>query len=212
MTVAHREMCRIVMDGFDIDKLYVIPTIVKYHRMDKYYWLNDDERVGSCRFMLDSLGYGYSHKWRLLDDEIRLKNLCHMTCSGTVNEVVIEHRRFIHTLLDFIMHHEYARSIVLVLGTDSFQNFTNWYCYKDILALISGIIVFQGRDGAKVRSPIEESVKVWHVEIPSVLGRVSASKVRERYMGKERGDLNHYVQDVLNLDNKKTTLKKLGWI
>ena len=34
-TVAHRAICKRAMDELPIDKLYVIPTIVNYHRKDK---------------------------------------------------------------------------------------------------------------------------------------------------------------------------------
>lgn len=211
MTVAHREMCRMVMDRLNPSQLYVIPTIVNYHRKGKYYWLSGDDRVNSCSAMLSTLGYGYRHKWRLLGDEIRLKQLCRRECSKALNEEVVSNRRFVHTLLDFIVHHEPIKDIVLVLGTDSYQHFTSWHRYKDILSLISGIVVFQGRDGYASHSPIEESVKVWHFDMPEELAKVSASKVRECYTA-ALGSLDDYLKDIREYDLGHTTLKKLGWV
>ena len=210
MTVAHREMCRMVMDNFFLHKLYVIPTVVNYHREGKEYWLSDEERVESCRSMLATLGARYESKWRVLDDEIRLKHLCQSECSDELNAEVISNRRFVHTLLDFIIRYGSTRDIVLVLGTDSYEHLRNWHQYKDILALISRIIVFQGRDGLGHHSTLDESLTVWNVNIPSKLANVSASKVRERYV-KSGKTLAHYLDDVSKLDKGRTSLEELGW-
>ena len=75
-TIAHRDICKQAMDTLKIDKLYVIPTVVDYHRKDKERWLTDLQRVYCIEKMLWTLGNEYREKYEIDTHELMLKSLC----------------------------------------------------------------------------------------------------------------------------------------
>ena len=218
-TVAHREICKKAINALPIDKLYVIPTVVDYHRKGKNRWLSDGERLECMRYMLWSLGDYYLGKWEIDRHEIDLKWLCgyadEFVHSGLTDEIISK-RRFIHTLLDFKSRIGMFTQIMLILGTDSLKNLTSWYRWKEVCYSISSLVVVNGRDGETIAIP---------PEVKSVIGgrycnlplknedmlKVSASKVRNACL-KNRYTLDMYRDCVEDFDNGRISLRDLGWI
>ena len=213
-TVAHREICKQAMDRLPIEKLYVIPTIVDYHRFGKETWLNDDQRVWCAESMLWSLGPNYLGKWEVDRHEIDLKYLASdFDERSTLGEEIVTQRRFLHTLLDFKCRIGVFKQVLLVLGTDSFMNLPLWYRWEDICSRISGIVVVDGRDGESAENPenIRDLVSVSPLLIDDEeILRVSASKVRKAC--KNCMPMEDYLTEVSAYDRGKVTLRDLGWI
>ena len=221
-TVAHRAICKAVMGQYGIDKLYVIPTVVEYHRKGKERWLSDEERMECIREMLWSLGPEYEGRWEIDWHELHLKRLCDFTDNelrdGLYDEI-ISNRRFIHTLLDFKTRHTTDTEIALVLGQDEAQNLPNWYRWKDVLINVDIVYAVAGREGDKRQLPseiVELCENIRTIQLPySELLRVSASKVRQAYMGKMengRGDEFHaYLSDIRRFDHDHKLPSAFGW-
>lgn len=221
-TVAHREICKAVMDQYGIDKLYVIPTVVDYHRKGKERWLTDEERMECIREMLWSLGPDYEGRWEIDWHEMHLKRLCDFTDNelrdGLYDEI-ISNRRFIHTLLDFKTRQDTDTEIALVLGQDEAQNLPNWYRWRDVLFNVNIVYAVTGRDGDNRQLPseiVELCENIRTIQLPySELLKVSASKVRTSYMGKmeyDRDDeLHAYLSDVRRFDYEHKLPSAFGW-
>lgn len=221
-TVAHREICKAVMDQYGIDKLYVIPTVVDYHRKGKELWLTDEERMECIREMLWSLGPDYEGRWEIDWHEMHLKRLCDFTDNelrdGLYDEI-ISNRRFIHTLLDFKTRQDTDTEIALVLGQDEAQNLPNWYRWRDVLFNVNIVYAVTGRDGDNRQLPseiVELCENIRTIQLPySELLKVSASKVRTSYMGKmEYGrddELHAYLSDVRRFDYEHKLPSAFGW-
>ena len=213
-TIAHREICKQAMDRLPIEKLYVIPTIVDYHRSGKETWLNDGERVRCAESMLWSLGPNYLGKWEVDRHEIDLKYLASdFGARSDLQEEIVTQRRFLHTLLDFKCRIGVFKQVLLVLGTDSFMNLPLWYRWEDICSRISGIVVVDGRDGESAENPenIRDLVSVCPLPIDDEeILRVSASKVRKAC--KNCMPMVDYLTEVSAYDSGKVTLRDLGWI
>lgn len=220
-TVAHRAICKQAMDKLPIDKLYVIPTIVTYHRKDKEPWLDDFDRLKCAKNMLWSLGPDYLGKWEVDRHELDLKYLASDIDLGKDScEQIVARRRFLHTLLDFKCRVGISTRVMLILGTDSLKNLSTWYRWRDVCSKISSLVVVNGRDGEEIEIP--EEVKTTglrdcnlHLEgdefLDDELLKVSASKVRAAcrrdYLG-----VDTYFETVLDYDRGKVSLKELGWI
>lgn len=221
-TVAHRAICKAVMGQYGIDKLFVIPTVVEYHRKGKERWLTDDERVVCIREMLWTLGPDYEGRWEIDWHELHLKRLCDFTDNelrdGLYDEI-ISNRRFIHTLLDFKTRQDTDTEIALVLGQDEVQNLPNWYRWKDVLFNVDIVYAVTGRDGDSRQLPseiVELCENIRTIQLPySELLKVSASKVRQAYMGKmeyDRDDeLHAYLSDVRRFDHDHKFPSAFGW-
>lgn len=221
-TVAHREICKAVMGQYGIDKLYVIPTVVDYHRNGKDRWLTDEERMECIREMLWSLGPDYEGRWEIDWHEMHLKRLCDFTDNelrdGLYDEI-ISNRRFIHTLLDFKTRQDTDTEIALVLGQDEAQNLPNWYRWRDVLFNVDIVYAVTGRDGDNRQLPseiVELCENIRTIQLPySELLKVSASKVRQAYIGKMengRGDeLHAYLSDVRRFDYEHKLPSAFGW-
>lgn len=228
-TVAHRAICKAVMDQYGIDKLFVIPTVVEYHRKGKERWLTDEARMECIREMLWTLGPEYEGRWEIDWHELHLKRLCHFTdnelCQDLFEEIISK-RRFIHTLLDFKTRHATDTEITLVLGQDEAQNLPNWHRWKDVLFNVDQVYVVAGRDDDNRQLPSEivdfcESISPRQrffipiqLTAPELL-KVSASKVRKAYMGKMEYDredeLHAYLSDVRRFDHDHKLPSAFGW-
>lgn len=214
-TIAHREICREAIDKLYIDKLYVIPTVVDYHRQGKDKWLDDSTRITVAKRMLWSLGYKYLDKWKINDHEIRLKRLCEASNASLYNEV-IKPRRFIHTLLDFKARHPDS-SITLILGSDSVKNLPSWHKWESIFENIDDLVMVQGRDGETISVPEEISRRFpWSkapdiIDLPSPLEDISATRIRAKYRCNPEYGLFQYVSEVDDFDRGQASLKDLGW-
>lgn len=221
-TVSHRAICKAVMDQYGIDKLYVIPTVVDYHRNGKERWLTDEERMECIREMLWSLGPDYEGRWEIDWHEMHLKRLCDFTDNelrdGLYDEI-ISNRRFIHTLLDFKTRQDTDTEIALVLGQDEAQNLPNWYRWRDVLFNVDIVYAVTGRDGDNRQLPseiVELCENIRTIQLPySELLKVSASKVRKSYIGMmeyDRDDeLHAYLSDVRRFDYEHKLPSAFGW-
>ena len=224
-TVAHRAICKQAMDEMPIDKLYVIPTVVSYHRESKGRWLCDADRVKVIRHMLWSLGEQYIGKWEVDTHELELKALCANTDEKNnrgrddrLYDSIIKPRRFVHTLLDFKTRVGRDTKIDLILGTDSARNFNTWYHWQDVAANVSAFVIVQGRYGKDVKTlPFEVARKLQRrggvpsccMDIPEQYQHVSASKVRET-CNHWAYTADNYLDEVKEFDNG-VDINDLGW-
>ena len=217
-TVAHRDICKQAMDKLDIDKLFVIPTVVDYHRKGKKRWLTDLQRLMCIDEMLWSLGSMYNDRYTIYAKELAMKSMCEN--DPRLYREVIKTRRFIHTLLDFkssmVRTDEvfYMPDISLIIGSDELRAFMTWYRWDAVLENIDYLVVVNGRDGEQLRIPppveIKMRGKVMQMELSDKsLYRISASKIRERMHG---GGAEEYFRSVQELDAVRTTLEELGWV
>lgn len=226
-TIAHRQICKQAMDKLPIDKLYVIPTIVDYHRKGKETWLNDGERLECMKGMLWSLGHDYLGKWEIDRHEIDLRCMCEFTdedvklglgdqIENSLCSEIVAKRRFIHTLLDLKTRIGMFTQIMLILGTDSLKNLTTWHRWRDVCYNISSLVVINGRDGEQIDVPpeVREVIGSRYCNLPmgkEELLKVSASKVRseckEDYL-----TVSSYLKTVKDYDQGRISLKTLGWV
>ena len=221
-TIAHRDICERAMDVLPIDKLYVIPTVVDYHREGKKRWLSDDERLECIKYMLWSLGPKYLGKWEIYDHEIQLKALCENRDEARkggsrhmLSDMVIKPRRFLHTLLDFKAAIGWEKPIMLILGTDSVKNFRKWFKWREVGKCVDSFVMVNGRDGKEINVPesISKAVKRKFRTLDLTydeLKYVSASRVRNSYDGCDR--VWKYMADVWLYDSGKKSLDELGWM
>ena len=212
-TVAHREICRIAMRELPIDRLYVIPTVVSYHRQGKAKCLCDFEKLLCMKHMLWSLGSEYLGKWEIDEHEIDLKGLC--SDNAALYDDIILPRRFLNTLLDFRCRVGIDYLTTMILGTDEAENFKKWYRYKDVLSNIDGMSIVEGRDGEGI-DIIHKMEKEGIDVIPLMLRdkelcKVSASKVRSTFK-EGRYDHKLYCEQVAAYDRGEKSLEELGWI
>lgn len=219
-TVAHRQICKQAMDCLPIDKLYVIPTVVDYHRQGKERWLSDEARLLCAKSMLWSLGEFYQGKWEIDTYELDLKCQCGLLArlhSGEdLEQEIIAPRRFLHTLLDFKCRIGIFKQVMLILGTDSIKNLMTWYRWKDVCRNVSSLVVVNGRDGEDIEIPAEvrEEVGSHYCNLPldnDELLKVSASKVRKACI-KHGYTLGRYLDIVEDYDFGAVGLEELKWI
>lgn len=212
-TIAHRDICKQALETLHLEKLYVIPTIVDYHRKGKERWLTDLERVHCMKEMLFSMGIGYYARCEIDAYELRLKNLCRNTPS--LYTEVIKKRRFIHTLLDFKARHFYPRQeIIMIIGADELKMFPRWYRWDSVLDNVTHLCVVNGRDEETVPIPtlVKAKMKENIITMPlsrEYLCRISASLVRECYRNRK---LEDYLLDVRKIDSYETNVQDVPWI
>ena len=212
-TIAHRDICKQAIDTLNIDKLYVIPTVVSYHREGKERWLTDPQRLYCMKQMLFSIGIGYYERCEIDDYELRLKNL--YSRHESLYSEFIDKRRFIHTLLEFkARHYEPSQEVLLIIGTDELKIFQSWYMWESVLENIACLVVVNGRYGeeAGIPFPIMEKMQGRVVSMPlskSYLYNVSASAVRHWYRNDKLAD---YLDDVKKIDSYQMDWITVPWI
>ena len=217
-TIAHRNICRQAIDFLGIDKLYVIPTVVDYHRNGKVRWLTDLQRVYCMEEMLWTLGSKYNHRYEIDTNELALKSLCEG--DEALYDEVIKPRRFIHTLLDFKARlakseeFDAPPDIMLIIGVDELRIFKSWHRWDAVLANINCLVVVDESDcdeiGHDYLSEIYEKVRgrvrTLHLSDDN-LRRVSATAIRKC----NYGCLEDYLRDVQKYDLGELDLKKVRW-
>lgn len=206
-TVAHREIVKSFIDNYLLDELYIIPTIVNYHRDGKDDPFLDTAKVEIIERLLDTLPGFYRRRVYIDKSEFAYRDLC-LDMSDEAWTALVDGRRFIHTLLDFNVRHGISKDVCrpyVCIGTDSFEHLNQWYMNTEIVK-ICNLVVVQGREDKVVSSP-----EIPHTEfrISYDYEKVSASKIREKMRCR---DWSHYLDDVKRLDEGKTTLVELGWI
>lgn len=180
-TPAHRAIVKAVLDleasegGKLIDKVFVAPTIVNYHRPDKAAWLTTEERVECIHKALSGLTYGID--WELWDYDLKRQAML-KTCNAK-DRLKFEHR-FIDTLIEFKLHvMDKNDEVYIILGTDSYNNLKTWCCYEEICRQAK-LIVVDGREGKGLET-LYIPTEVLTITIPARFAEMSASKLREEY-------------------------------
>ena len=205
-TVAHRAIVKGFIDNYWLDELYIIPTIVNYHRKDKEETLLETQKVEIIERLVDTLPPFYRRRIFIDKSEFAYRDLCR----GMSNEAwtaLVDGRRFLHTLLDFNVRHgldKYVSRPFVCIGTDSFEHLDEWYMNAEIVE-ICNLVVVQGREDKIIERPITHT----EFRISSDYENVSASKIRDKMRCR---NWSHYIEDVQKLDEGKTTLAELGWI
>ena len=205
-TVAHRAIVKGFIDRYRLDELYIIPTIVNYHREGKEDPLVDTDKVEIIERIIDTLPEFYRKRVFIDKSELAYRDLCR-GMSDEAWTALVEGRRFLHTLLDFNVRHGIDKDVscpYVCIGTDSFEHLDQWYMNTEIVN-ICNLVVVQGREDKVVARP-----EIPHTEfrISYDYEKVSASKIREKMRCR---DWSHYLEDVKRLDEGKTTLEELGW-
>lgn len=215
-TIAHRDICKQAINTLNIDKLYVIPTIVDYHRKGKDKWLTDPQRLHCMKQMLFSMGIGYYERCEIDAFELRLKNYC--IANSVLEEELVKRRRFIHTLLDFKARYGigFEPEIYMIIGSDELKNFQTWHEWQSILDNITCLVVVNGRDGEEVAIPSAIYDKMGGMDrirtmelSKSYLYNVSASAVRHWYRNDK---LEDYLDDVRKIDSYEMDWITVPWI
>ena len=206
-TVAHRAIVKEFIDNYWLDELYIIPTIVNYHRKDKEDTLLEPQKVEIIERLVDTLPPFYRRRIFIDKSEFAYRDLCR-DLSEEAYESLVNGRRFLHTLLDFNVRHGINKDVsrpFVCIGTDSFEHLDEWYMNTEIVK-ICNLVVVQGRNDKIISRP-----DIPHTEfrIPYEYEKMSASKIREKMRCR---DWSHYIYDVQRLDEGKTTLTDLGWI
>lgn len=214
-TLAHQAICKRVMDSFPIDTLYIIPTVVTYHRDEKDRWLTDKDRVRTMYFMMNELSERYSDKWKVDTHELRLKTACEVNGeSSDIYDEIIGQRRFINTLLDFKCRVGLEQEIYLVLGTDSANTFKTWHRWKDICANISSLVIIEGRD-QKTYEPDPEISEAVNGNIYNLflsdkeMLQISATSIRNKFKGSSAAD---YWAELYSQIKSRKDLPALEWL
>lgn len=210
-TVAHREICKQFIDGCKLDELYIIPSIVSYHRKDKgWTGFSPIDMIWVIEKMVyETLPYDYSRRIHIDLSEYNLRTLCYELGEGAFDKIV-NGRRFIHTLLDFRNRHGMLDDDdmpIVALGADEAEALPNWFLGEEIPKLCH-LAISQGRDDTIADRPL--TPVSWEFYMPQKFRYVSASKVREA-ISKRQTNLAHYLMDVKKYDEGKATLEELGW-
>ena len=206
-TVAHRAIVKGFIDNYRLDELYLIPTIVNYHREGKEDSLLETDKVEIIERIVDTLSPFYQRRIIIDKSEFAYRDLCR-SMSDEAWTALVDGRRFLHTLLDFNVRHGIDKDVsrpYVCIGTDSFEHLDQWYMNTEIVR-ICNLVVVQGRNEKVIsRSDIPHT----EFRIPLDYEKVSASKIREKMRCR---DWSHYIANVQRLDECKTTLAELGWI
>lgn len=206
-TVAHRAIVKTFIDELRLDELYIIPTIVNYHRAGKSDPLLETDKVEIIERIVDTLPSFYRRRIFIDKSELAYRDLCR-GMSDEAWTALVEGRRFLHTLLDFNVRHGIDKDVsrpYVCIGTDSFEHLDQWYMNTEIVK-ICNLVVVQGREGKVVKRP---EIPYRAIRINLEYEKVSASKIREKMICRS---WCHYFGDVKRLDEGKTTLADLGWI
>lgn len=206
-TVAHRAILERFIDTYRLDELYIIPTIVNYHRKGKEDPLLETDKVEIIERIVDTLPSFYRRRIFIDKSEFAYRDLCR-GMSDKAWTALVDRRRFLHTLLDFNVRHGIDKDVsrpYVCIGSDSFEHLDQWYMNTEIVK-ICNLVVVQGRNDKIISRP-----DIPHTEfrIPYEYENVSASKIREKMRCR---NWSHYIADVQRLDEGKTTLAELGWI
>lgn len=220
-TVAHKEICRTVVEKYNLDELWIVPTVVEYHRKGKQRMFSDHER---CFIILEMLCTILNEPWvyRLWDNELRLKALYHdidVRHGTTFEKDIIGERRFFHTLLELkasVVNQN--AEVFLIVGQDSLNMMPTWYQWKLVLEQLSGVICVKGREGeTSTPKEIEEEFRraeksLEYITLSDDLLKVSASNVRDTLSNLEGDEkIVKYLKDVKAFSQGYKSITDLKW-
>lgn len=182
-TMAHRNIVEQVFRNHLADEVFVIPTIVNYHRTDKNLGLNTDDKVKVIQSLLD--GVYMSDRVYIDVSELEL-----LRCLPGNRDAFQKRRRFIDTLVEFRYKHP-SYKLKFIIGTDEYKNFKNWTMWDSILQMADPIVV-NGRNGEEVITDFNCDV----INIDKKYANVSASAVREALKGGL--SIDSYIADAMS--------------
>ena len=139
-----------------LDKVIIVPTICDYYRPDSRKLFTFDEKVAIITQMtsnapgnivIDCLEKDKDSKWR------------------TINTV--EHFKKLYP----------NDELYLIIGEDSYKNFTNWFRYEDILLMATLMVVQRGNDS---RDVFEKDIPCEKLNIGNDFLESSSTKVRNK--------------------------------
>ena len=192
-TMAHRNIVEQVLRNHLADEVFIIPTIVNYHREGKTPALKIEDRIPVIKRMIE----GINDRGRIYFDDWEINLLQQVTNN---KDAFQKRRRFIDTLVEFKLRHPSYRDtkIKFIIGTDEYRNFKNWTMWDSILQMADPIIV-NGRDGEEVITDFNCDV----INIDKEYANVSASAVREAL--KDGLSIDSYIADAMSHRTLVTT-------
>jgi len=195
-TEAHLAIVKAAIDQKLVDEVYIIPTIVDYHRNGKERWLPNYKRLYVIGKIIDQVKGNYTYQ-----DKIHVYEYEYEFAKENA-PYIINKRRYIDTLNQFIYayNHGYTDGCTdaddieyyTIIGTDSYKNFETWTDWEEILKL-SKLIVVNGRDGEDIQLDIPKI----DLRIDPKYLSISSTKIREQYKNKDR-PIDQYLGDMLS--------------
>ena len=192
-TMAHRNIVEQVLHNHLADTVFIIPTVVNYHREGKKAFLNGADKISIIKCLLEDIEYGD----RVFVDPYELDLLDNIPGN---KDAFQKRRRFIDTLVEFKMRHpRYSgQKIKFIIGTDEYKAFKNWTMWDTILEMADPIVV-NGRDGDEVVTDFNCDC----IYIDKQYANVSASAIRKAFA--EGLSVQSYVKGVLGYKTLATT-------
>lgn len=173
----------------DVEKVFIIPTAVDYHRGDKLPWLGDREKIKTINAMME--GFDKS-RWEIWDKELRLRSACAVS-SNLLNRLSNNHR-FIDTLVDFLLEHPECIRPYVIIGADQAVNFGSWAEHEAIMKLAQIVVVPSSSRAC------EDDIPKWlpheTLQIDKKYDEISASYFREKY---RNHPVDLYIDEVSNM-------------
>ena len=194
-TMAHRNIVEQVLKSYLADDVYIVPTIVNYHREGKESFLKDVDKLNIIKCLVEDIDNSKEH---VFIDSYELGLLRQIP--GNV-DAFQKRRRFIDTLVEFKQRHfGFYDEIKLkfIIGTDEYKAFKNWTMWDTILQIADPIVV-NGRDGDEVVTEFNCDV----INIDPKYANVSASAVRKALA--EGLSIQSYIKDALGYRTLVTT-------
>lgn len=209
-TLAHREIVKQVLEQKLVDYVYICPTIVDWHRKDKKPWLSDEEKLKVIEAMIDGIAfdkYEYRYKAHIYKADLKLRAAC--KGNRVLEDRYLDSHRFIDTLMSFKSRYQDTDEFYVIVGSDEYECFEDWFAYDSILKQSNGLIVVtdkegNGRDGTPLKLKDNELFKNTQLlRIDDIYRDVSASKLRQTYTSSKS-----YLDDVYKLivDEEKDEL------
>ena len=185
-TSAHLEMAERTLQESDIEKVVIVPTVVVSHREYKEPWLSYEQRTRVIKETVDR---------SVCREHIEIDCREYMnieTVPPPLRRAEISSRRFLHTLVALKASHP-DDELFLILGTDQARGFDAWFEYGTIAEIVSGFVVFNGRDGANIEiMPPCISRRLYAIlEIGESNRYVSASQIRRDF---SRLGVDYYIR------------------
>lgn len=174
-TSAHLEMAERTLQETDIEKVVIVPTVVASHREYKEPWLSYEQRARVIREAVDR---------SVCREHIEIDCREYMnveTVPPSLRRAEIASRRFLHTLVALKASHP-DDELFIILGTDQARKFDEWFEYGTVADIVSGFVVFNGRDGVNIEVPSCIGSKLYATcEISKNNRNVSASQIRHDF-------------------------------
>lgn len=137
-----------------LDTIIIVPTTCNYYREDKRYLFNFKEKCTIIREMISNIPYGVT--------------------ISTIEEDKDSTWRTVNTL-EYFKKKFPEDELYLIIGEDSYQNFTTWFRFDDILNLATLMVVKRGNE-----KDLEKTIPCEELVIGKDFLESSATKVRQK--------------------------------